>query len=58
MRLFDKIKITCFIIILILVGYTAINSTIQFKKETRQFKEEILLNHNFNKSEIHFLLDY
>jgi predicted GIY-YIG superfamily endonuclease len=30
----------------------------EFKKDIRNTKEEILLNHNFDKNEIHFLLDY
>ena len=69
MKIFNKFY---FIITLLFAFYTifiGISSTleiqndlkkqkIEFKKDIRQTKENILLNHNFNKYEIELLLDY
>jgi len=61
MRLSLKINIIASFLSILLgvfVLINAIKTTIEYKKDVRNFKEEILMNHNFNKSEIHFLLDY
>jgi len=61
MRLFDKFRLCLVLIMLIFTIKTiflCIELEKEFKKDIRNTKEEILLNHNFDKNEIHFLLDY
>ena len=61
MRLFTKINL-CLTGIMLICFFIAIirfiKMEIDYKKDVRKFKEEILLMHNFDKIEIHILLDY
>jgi hypothetical protein len=58
MNLTDKLTILWPSILVLFLAYNVKDSTIEFKKDTRHFKEEILINHGFDYSEIHSLLYY